>query len=73
LAKVISNDGGDVSIVLPAAGFDETIVLSAASTGETENALMAATPTNTAKAKTASARPMTRTGEKVLFMQVAQR
>jgi hypothetical protein len=73
VANVIDNVGGDVSIVLPAAGLDETIVLSAASTRETDNALIAAMPTNTARANTARARRVTRMGEKVLFMQVAQR
>ena len=38
LANVSSSDGGDVSTVLPAAGDDETSVLSAASTFGTANA-----------------------------------
>jgi hypothetical protein len=73
VANVIDSVGGDDSTVLPAAGLDETIVLSAASTLVTENAPNATMPTNTARANAARARRMTRMGDKVLFMQVAQR
>jgi hypothetical protein len=67
-ANVSSSDGGEVSIVLLAAGVDETIVLSAAATRGTAKLPTAAIPANTTRA-----RRRARAGGEVLFMQVAQR
>ncbi len=68
LAKLSSNDGGEASTVLPAAGVDETNELSAASAWGRANAPMPAIAANTV-----SARRKARMGGEVLFMQVAQR
>ena len=63
-ANVSSSDGGEASTVLPAAGVDDTSVLSAASTCGTANAPTAAMPTMTAGPNRATARPMARRGER---------
>jgi hypothetical protein len=72
LANVNKRVGGEVSTVLPAAGDDETNVLSAASTRVAATPPAMEMPTRVAKAKR-RARRTARGGGEVLFMLVAQR
>jgi hypothetical protein len=68
LANVSSNEGGEASTVLLAAGVDETSELSAAWAWGRANAPTPAMATNTVRA-----RRKARMGGEVLFMLVAQR
>jgi hypothetical protein len=72
-ANVSRSEAGEASTVVPAAGDDDTSVLSAASACGTARVPTTAMPTMVAGPRTAMARLMARMGEGSLFMQVTQR